>query len=367
MPQGTPRSSRTRSAGHRRLAGLVEQRVFVGRHHQERHEVLEHRAAPRKENRFAAAVVSRRPGQTSSPAAVVPAQSPRTCTPRFRSQQIVVSRVPPALVDVVTDRQQMARLVEEEVVLHLGEFAGLQRQAFDGRDPFPGAAARLREEPPKISQPLALLRGRVGAEPMPRWPAAIPLRVRPARAASGSPRAGKVADPILEGPAAKSRGEKRQFLEGDPALTGEGAAHHRRLALGAASKPPIISAAVAASRRGTAAPPRAWSAGNRMRTPDPSGIGQAGRERLLPQRPRESEGVAEPFEPSRSQDLVIGKREQTRPQRQQMAREISAVHRRDVERRQRFQGLGVVPVVEVAPVPFQGFHGAERFAVRSMS
>ena len=47
--------------GHRRLAGLVEQRVLVGRHHQERHQVLEHRTAPGKQDRLAAAFVSRRP------------------------------------------------------------------------------------------------------------------------------------------------------------------------------------------------------------------------------------------------------------------------------------------------------------------
>src|SRR3970040_218384 len=39
---------------HGRLAGPVEQRVFVRRHHQERHEVLEHRTAPRKEDRLSA-------------------------------------------------------------------------------------------------------------------------------------------------------------------------------------------------------------------------------------------------------------------------------------------------------------------------
>ena len=39
---------------HRRLIGLVEQRVIKGRHHQQRHQVLEHRTAPRQKNRFAA-------------------------------------------------------------------------------------------------------------------------------------------------------------------------------------------------------------------------------------------------------------------------------------------------------------------------
>ena len=39
---------------HRRPVGLVEQRVFVVRHHEKRHEILKHRTAPRKENRLSA-------------------------------------------------------------------------------------------------------------------------------------------------------------------------------------------------------------------------------------------------------------------------------------------------------------------------
>ena len=60
----------------------------------------------------------------------------------------------------------------------------------------------------------------------------------------------------------------------------------------------------------------------------------------------------------RSQDLLIGKREQTLPQGQQVAGKVPAVHRRNVDGRQRLQRLRVVPVVEVAPVPFQRFHRA---------
>ena len=56
---------------------------------------------------------------------------------------------------------------------------------------------------------------------------------------------------------------------------------------------------------------------------------------------------------------MIGKSEQTRPQCQQMACEVPAVHRRNVEGRQWFQRLRVVPVVEVALVSFQAFHGVE--------
>jgi len=57
---------------------------------------------------------------------------------------------------------------------------------------------------------------------------------------------------------------------------------------------------------------------------------------------------------------VIRKFEQALPQRQKVAREVSAVHRRDVERQQRFQGLRVVPVVEMTSMSRQGLHRAQR-------
>jgi len=84
--------------------------------------------------------------------------------------------------------------------------------------------------------------------------------------------------------------------------------------------------------------------------------GRSGASRSVHENPQ---CIAEPVKQSRPQDLVIGKREQTRPQCQQMAREVPAVHRRNVERWQRFQRLRVVPVVEVASMPFQGVHRAE--------
>ncbi len=41
-------------SGHRCLAGLIEQCLLVGWHHQQRHQVLEHRTAPRQQHGFAA-------------------------------------------------------------------------------------------------------------------------------------------------------------------------------------------------------------------------------------------------------------------------------------------------------------------------
>jgi len=92
--------------GHSRPAGPVEQRVLVGRHHQKRHEVLEHRAAPRKKDRPST-------GQGEQAAQGKPAllrelplrNTYETAEPRFRSQQVVITRVPPSAVDVVSDGQ----------------------------------------------------------------------------------------------------------------------------------------------------------------------------------------------------------------------------------------------------------------------
>ena len=146
--------------GHSRLIGLVEQRVFVRRHHQERHQVFEHRTAPRKQDRLSTGDSEQ---TTQGEPALLRQLSLRnryeTGKPRFRSQKIVVTRVPASLRDVVADRQQMTRLVVKEVIRHIGQFAGLPREAFDGRNPFSGATACLGDEPAKLTQPLVFPRG----------------------------------------------------------------------------------------------------------------------------------------------------------------------------------------------------------------
>ncbi|MBF8260466.1 MAG: hypothetical protein HW377_2840, partial [Actinobacteria bacterium] len=175
---------------HRRLAGPVEQRVLVRRHHQERHEVLEHRPAPRKEDRFPPGCGEKAPkGEPGLLRQLSLRDRHERAKPRFRSQQIVVSRVSPPLADVVTDRQEMTPLVVEEAVLHTGKFSALQRKAVDRRDPFPCLPVRLREEPPELKGPLALL-------------------LDPCEFAQGR-------DPVETGEVAKTQ----RFIEGGPALT----------------------------------------------------------------------------------------------------------------------------------------------------
>ena len=128
--------------GHRRLAGLVEQCVFVRRHHQERHEVFEHRTAPRKED-----LLSAGSGQQTSQGepALLRQLSLRnryeTAKSCFRSQQIVVTRVPPTFTNVVPDSHEIACLVEQKIVFHMGEFVDLPCQPFDSPNPRSGAPA----------------------------------------------------------------------------------------------------------------------------------------------------------------------------------------------------------------------------------
>jgi hypothetical protein len=63
--------------------------------------------------------------------------------PRFRSQQIVVTVIPPAFRDIVADSQQMARLVAQEAEFHLGQCAALQGEALRWPRSAPGVLAGL--------------------------------------------------------------------------------------------------------------------------------------------------------------------------------------------------------------------------------
>ena len=215
----------------------------------------------------------------------------------------------------------MTPLVVEEVVLHAGEFSALQRKAVDRRNPFPCAPARLRED----------------------------------RRAPASAR--KVGIPSNPGTSPK----QRRLIEDGPALTLEGLRPSVRLAV-------FVILVAAGDFRGACRQP--LEADPRRRERGRTG-GERGLQNLPELRERGGrgsvhgvhenlEGVADPLQPSLPEDVAIRKLEQALPQRQQVAREVSAVHRRDVEGQQRLQGLRVVPVVEVTSMPRQGIHRAQR-------
>ncbi len=107
---------------HRGHIRLIEQRVLVGRHHQERHEVLEHRAAPRQQDRLSA-------GRGEQPPQREPAflrqlalrNGDEIAQSRLRCEQVVIARVAAEFLDVEADHQLATHLVEQEVVIHLGQ------------------------------------------------------------------------------------------------------------------------------------------------------------------------------------------------------------------------------------------------------
>ena len=127
---------------HRGPTGLVKQCAFIGWHHQERHQVLEHRSAPREQDRSAADAGE--PSSQSKPALLRQLSlrdGHEGGQPGLGRQQVVVARVASAIIHVVPDGQQVACLIEEEVVLHARQVAGVKRKPLHDRDPLAGALA----------------------------------------------------------------------------------------------------------------------------------------------------------------------------------------------------------------------------------
>ncbi len=89
---------------HRRFAGVIEQRVLIVGHDQQRHQIFEHRAAPRNQDRLAARsdeqTAQRKPvvlGNLSQSDGNIAAQ------PRLRGEQIIEAGVTPVFGDVAPD------------------------------------------------------------------------------------------------------------------------------------------------------------------------------------------------------------------------------------------------------------------------
>src|SRR3989338_1903025 len=107
----------------------------------------------------------------------------------------------------------MALLVEQEVIFHKGEFAGLQCKPFDSRDSCPGAPACLCD---------------VGAHGVLPY-----IKICQLAQCRDLVDTGKVVKPIRRSRQQCPRSEKRQLMEGSPALTGEVACPPRGLVLSA--------------------------------------------------------------------------------------------------------------------------------------
>ncbi|MNV22381.1 hypothetical protein D3C71_1133510 [compost metagenome] len=127
------------------LRCLVQQRVRVARHHQLRHQVLEHRAAPRQQRRIAVDL-----GQQASECEpgflrqLALGNGDETAQARFGGEQVIEATVQAMLVQVVADGQQMARTVIEEFIVHQRELSGPMRQLFELKDAYAGTVRRRR-------------------------------------------------------------------------------------------------------------------------------------------------------------------------------------------------------------------------------
>src|SRR4030042_609732 len=126
----------------------------------------------------------------------------------------------------------MALFGRQEVILHAGECAGLQRKAFDSRNPCRGTLACLRDEPSKRTQPPVFLGGCVRAEPSLDGRQQLHLESCEFAQRWDLIDAAKVAESILRGRQQCPRSEKRQLIEGVPALPGQGMCPPLCLALG---------------------------------------------------------------------------------------------------------------------------------------
>ena len=140
---------------HRRAAGVVQQGVFVIRHDQQRHQVLEHRAAPGHQHRPAAR-------GDQQPAHRKPVRLPHlaqgnghvAAQPRLRGEQIVVTRVAAPLPHIEAGAKQIPARVEQKSEIHRRQFLRLPRQQFQGHQ----ALARMLGGFPQALQQFPLFR-----------------------------------------------------------------------------------------------------------------------------------------------------------------------------------------------------------------
>ena len=239
------------------------------------------------------------------------------------------------LVDVVADREQVARPVVQELVIHVGKSGRVAAPALRaGRESGRAGARHCR----------------VGCQLAQRRECRAARRSGPGRSAP----AGTLA----------ARRQEKQVIAAQPGIRRrarqprpEPSASSRILQRGSqrvgASRSIASASRIASSVAGATCAPRDSRLRRKLRARSASSSARFAR-------PRARRACrARPVEHARIEERLVGQREQTRPQRQQMAGEVAAVDRRDVARRQRLQGPRVVPVVEVAVVALERCHGAK--------
>ena len=311
----------------RRLRGLVEQRVLVTRHHQLRHQVFEHRAAPRQQHRLAVGraelAAEREPGLLRKLAL---RDRDEAAQPRFRGEQIVITRIEPAFLEVVTDREQMAATVVQEVVIHLCERTDLFDQFVD------------------IAQTLLRARDRSGQRRIrirDRLPGSEIAQGRQRRC---SRRRGKPAHLLVHVTALLP--QCLRPVDSFAAAQGEFAFERGRLR---GQRVQIMRTGGRIRRRCRAC--CIQLAGEFMQC----------RHRVAVERfAQHAQRFLQTIPDAGTGHRRVGQRQQALAQGQQMAGEVAAIDGGDVARTQRLQRAGVVPVVEMPAISRQRLQCAQR-------
>ena len=331
--------------------GLIEDGVLVSGHDQERHEVLEHRAAPGQERRLA----HRRGEQSAQAEPVLLGQlalrdRDEAGQARLRREQVVVAGVETMVADVVADGQEVAAAIVEEVVVEVGSLAAP-----------PGEIAQLgqsrrrarRGEPDRVAQlgqpgDVGLADGRQRAIEIGHQ---HPLQRRGLRqrrpAVEPRDRRSQLAE--LDGGGGKLRPGRhlQELVEGVLALRLERARPPGELGIGLrergaqavllAGDDPLEQAARAGDGRGRGRelPPEAHHLGDhvgrRVR-----GLGH------------DVERVAEAGEDLGAKHRMAGQLLEARGEGHEVPGQVAAVDGGHVHRRERFQRACVVPVEAVA-------------------
>ncbi|KFB71345.1 MAG: hypothetical protein AW09_003508 [Candidatus Accumulibacter phosphatis] len=269
----------------------------------------------------------------------------------------------------------MPRAVEQKVIFQAREISGFPRQTFDARQAFAGMRTGGCDLPLQIGEPAAVAGRRLAVQQSREARQQGGVQPRQCAQRRDGIEGGKLVDlgqlccqRGRRGRQRQPRHQKAQFL-------------HARLALPVQCLCPALCFALGRSHRnvrqagrdpggdfgGSAGQPVKLRAGRRQRRR----WGRRRRLQFLPERRhrrrrgtfrrrhQNPEGVAETVEQPRPQYPVVGQRQQTRAQGQQVAGQVAAVHRRNVQGGQRLQRLRVVPVVEVAAMSLQRVQGAQ--------
>ena len=158
-PRHAPLSAVLDLPAHDRPTGAVEQRIVVAGHHQQRHQILEHRAAPTQQGRPA----SGRRQQASQGKPVLLSEMTlgdhdEAGQPRLRGKQVVVARITTLFAGVVTDDEKVPLAVVEQSEIHVRKLAALDGDLFETLDSCRSPFGCLNQSDLEPQQPVACFR-----------------------------------------------------------------------------------------------------------------------------------------------------------------------------------------------------------------